>query len=469
LIYVNTGHGSVRDIGPLPDGGMGLWIKCDPRQLKAWLRGWDGVRQTGSENSCRFPQGQYALVANQTVVGGATRTHRAHSRPPHLVRAFVRDVQHGATRFAVHRVAIMPRQAIAAPTVHVFRKESKNPLGIGLLALLDDVAAIAKVAAASLDDVVSQAAKAGAKAAAVVVDDAAVTPRYVVGFVADRELPIVGKIAVGSLRNKLLILLPCTLALSYFLPWMITPLLMFGGVYLCYEGTEKVVEAIVPHRVHAHKAELDPSALNPHTLEEEKIAGAIKTDFILSAEIMAITLAAVPDASIVMQALVLALVGTGITVAVYGVVALIVKADDVGVALASNDGGSMTGGLCRAIGRALVLGMPGFLTVLGAIGTAAMIWVGGAIIVHGFEVYGLHSIGHAINSSAEATAHALPFAAGAVKWTVVSFLSGMGGLLIGAASIPLVGFAFTPAWKLFKTFYASAKGRDRGRPANNRE
>jgi len=337
-------------------------------------------------------------------------------------------------------------------------KRGQRPLSIGLLALLDDVAAIAKVAAASLDDVVSQAAKAGAKAAAVVVDDAAVTPRYVVGFVADRELPIVGKIAVGSLRNKLLILLPCTLALSYFLPWMITPLLMFGGAYLCYEGTEKVLEAIVPHRAHAYEAMLDTAALNPHTLEEEKVAGAIKTDFILSAEIMAITLAAVPDAGILMQALVLALVGIGITVAVYGVVALIVKADDVGVALAGNDGGSMIDGLCRAIGRALVVGMPGFLTLLGAVGTAAMIWVGGAIIVHGLEVYGMHSVGQTIDSAAKATAQVLPFAAGVVKWTVVSFLSGMVGLLIGAVSMPLVGFAFAPAWKLFKAFYARAKG-----------
>jgi predicted DNA repair protein MutK len=143
-------------------------------------------------------------------------------------------------------------------------------LSTGLLALLDDVAAIAKVAAASLDDVASQAAKAGAKAAAVVLDDTAVTPRYVVGFVAERELPIVGKIALGSLRNKLFILLPGSLALSYFLPWMITPLLMFGGVYLCYEGTEKVFEIIVPHRGHVDEANLGTVALNPPNLEGRK-------------------------------------------------------------------------------------------------------------------------------------------------------------------------------------------------------
>jgi uncharacterized protein len=225
-------------------------------------------------------------------------------------------------------------------------------VSIGLLALLDDVAAIAKVAAASLDDVVSQAAKAGAKAAGVVIDDAAVTPRYVVGFSAKRELPIVAKIAVGSLRNKILILLPAALTLSYFLPSAITPLLMLGAVYLCYEGVEKVYEIIVPHHAHAHEVQIGSVALNAKTLEDEKVAGAIKTDFILSAEIMAITLAAVPQAGLWTQTLVLGLVGIVITVAVYGVVALIVKADDAGVALAKNKKASAMGALSRALGRA---------------------------------------------------------------------------------------------------------------------
>src|SRR6516225_2241649 len=294
---------------------------------------------------------------------------------------------------------------------HTCSKRELRLLSIGLIALLDDIVAIAKVAAASLDDVAAQAAKAGVKAAGVVIDDAAVTPRYVLGFAAARELPIVGKIAAGSLRNKLVVLLPVTLALSYFLPWMITPLLMFGGAYLCYEGTEKLLEAIIPHQAHAHEARLGTVALNPHTLEDERVASAIKTDFILSAEIMAITLATVSDQGILMQALVLALVAVGITAAVYGVVALIVKADDVGVALAKNDRGSITGRMSRAAGRALVLAMPSFLTFLGAAGTAAMIWVGGGIIVHGLEAYGAHSFGRAINSAAEAAAHALPSAA----------------------------------------------------------
>jgi len=270
---------------------------------------------------------------------------------------------------------------------------------------------------------------------------------------------------LGSLRNKLLILLPGTLGLSYFLPWMITPLLMLGGAYLAYEGTEKVLEIIVPHWVHAREAVLRSGtvASSPHTLEQEKVAGAIKTDFVLSAEIMVITLAAVPDSDILMQATVLGVVGIGITVAVYGVVALIVKADDVGMALAKYDGGPMNGRLSRAIGRAVVLGMPGFLTLLGAIGTAAMIWVGGGIIVHGLEVYGMHSLGHAIDFVAAAAARALPSAAGAMKWTVASVLSGLVGLLTGVVLIPLVELAFAPAGRLFKGLYASAQGRDRAR------
>ena len=320
-------------------------------------------------------------------------------------------------------------------------------MSVGLIALLDDIAAIAKVAAASLDDVVSQAAKAGVKAAGVVIDDTAVTPGYVIGFAAKRELPIVAKIAAGSLRNKLLILLPVALALSYFLPWAITPLLMFGGAYLCYEGVEKLFEAVMPHHAHQHEADLGTVALQAQTLEDEKVASAIKTDSILSAEIMAITLAALPAGSILMQAIVLALVGIGITVAVYGVVALIVKADDAGVALARND---RVGSAGRAFGRALVRGMPVFLLFLGAVGTAAMIWVGGGIVLHGVEAYGPPSIAHAVHAATEAAAHALPSAAGALRWIVEAAISGIIGLIVGAVSIPIIGFAVAPAWKRLK-------------------
>jgi predicted DNA repair protein MutK len=321
-------------------------------------------------------------------------------------------------------------------------------LSTGLIALLDDVAAIAKLAAASLDDVAALAAKAGVKAAGVVVDDAAITPRYVLGFDAKRELPIVGKIAVGSLRNKLIFLLPATLALSYFLSWMITPLLMLGGAYLCYEGTEKILKTIIPRQAHSHETQLGTVALSQHALEVEKVAGAIKTDFILSAEIMAITLATVSEEGILMQTLVLALVGTGITVAVYGVVALIVKTDDVGVALTKSNDGSIVGHISRTFGRGLVLGMPGFLTFLSAAGTAAMVWVGGGIALHGLEAYGVQSVSQAISSVADAAARALPFTAGPLKWTVMAFLSGIVGLLVGAVSIPVIEFIFTPAWKL---------------------
>jgi predicted DNA repair protein MutK len=326
-------------------------------------------------------------------------------------------------------------------------------MGIGLIGLLDDVAAIAKVAAASLDDVASQAAKAGVKAAGVVIDDTAVTPGYVIGFSPKRELPIVGKIAAGSLRNKLLILLPAALALSYFLPWTITPLLMLGGAYLCYEGVEKVLEAVMPHHAHQHEAQLGTVASNALSLEDEKVASAIKTDFILSAEIMAITLAALPVGSLWKQALVLALVAVGITVAVYGVVALIVKTDDVGLALAKSERASAVG---RALGRGLVRGMPVLLKLLSVIGTAAMIWVGGGIILHGVEAYGPPAIGDAVKAAAEAAAHAVPPVAGILEWVVEAAISGLVGLLVGAASIPLAGFVVAPAWQWLQRFRRTA-------------
>jgi uncharacterized protein len=325
-------------------------------------------------------------------------------------------------------------------------------MSVGLIALLDEIAAIAKVAAASLDDVASQAAQAGIKAAGVVIDDAAVTPAYVIGFAAKRELPIVGRIAAGSLRNKLLILLPVALALSYFLAWAITPLLMIGGAYLCYEGAEKVLEAVMSHRAHPHESQLGTVTLDSKTMEDERVASAIKTDFILSAEIMAIALAALPAGSFVTHALVLALVAIGITVAVYGVVALIVKADDFGVALANNDHASVLAGMGRALGRGLVRGMPPFLTILSAVGTAAMIWVGGGIILHGLEIYGPPSIGSTVHAAAEAAARALPSAAAALKWMVEAAISGVIGLLIGAATIPIAGFATEPMWKGLRIF-----------------
>jgi predicted DNA repair protein MutK len=330
-------------------------------------------------------------------------------------------------------------------------------VSVGLIALLDDVAAIAKAAAAQLDDVATQAAKAGAKAAGVVIDDAAVTPRYMTGFAAVREIPIVRKIAIGSLRNKLLILLPAALALSYFLPSAITPLLMIGGAYLCYEGTEKVFEAVFPHKAHAHEAALGSIAIDPQTLEDEKVAGAIKTDFILSAEIMAIALSVIPASNIWTQAAVLAIVAVGITAVVYGAVAIIVKADDIGIALAANRSDSVLGTISRGIGRSLVYGMPYFLKLLSIVGTAAMIWVGGGIIVHGLEHYGLTAIGHAIHHAAEVAGHAVPFAQAVVEWVIGAAGAGLFGLALGALLIPLAGYLIAPAWKLLKSVIRPAR------------
>ena len=302
----------------------------------------------------------------------------------------------------------------------------------GLIALLDDVAGIAKVAASSIDDVAAQAAKAGAKAAGAVIDDAAVTPKYVQGFDAKRELPIVGRIALGSIKNKLLILLPIGLLLSSFAPWMIPPLLMLGGAYLCFEGAEKIWHFLFPHEHkwdHAEHNEGDPAHL-----EEKKVAGAIKTDFILSAEIMTIALAAIPESNIWMEAATLAVVAVGITLAVYGSVALIVKADDVGLYM-SREGRI---GLVRSLGRGIVKVMPGFLKLLTVIGTAAMLWVGGSIIVHSLEVMGFAWLGHHIHDWAYAVGHMVPGAwQGIIEWTATAAMDGVFGLALGVLIIPV--------------------------------
>jgi uncharacterized protein len=317
-------------------------------------------------------------------------------------------------------------------------------LSIGLIALLDDVTAIAKVAAASLDDAVGQAAKAGVKAAGVVIDDAAVTPRYVVGFAASRELPIVAKIAVGSLRNKLLFLTPAALALTAFAPGAITPLLMIGGAYLCFEGTEKLAQKVFPHAAHKAEEVAAPRTFDAQALEDQKVSGAIRTDFILSAEIMAITLAAVPTSGFWMQATVLVLVAIAITVGVYGAVALTVKADDAGVALARNSSPSTWGALTRGMGRILVKCVPGFLTFLGALGTAAMIYVGGGIIIHGLEAYGFDTIAQLIHDAAHHVASLVPAAANVLSWLVTALGSGFIGIAIGAALIPIAAYILAP-------------------------
>ncbi len=300
----------------------------------------------------------------------------------------------------------------------------------GLVALLDDVASITKLAAASLDDVGAAAGKAGTKAAGVVVDDAAVTPRYVTGFTPDRELPIIWKIAKGSLKNKLLFLLPGAMLLSAFAPWAVTPLLMLGGAYLCYEATEKIMEAVTGH---GHEVADVPPDTPPGELEQEKVGGAIRTDFILSAEIMAIALADVADRPLLTQGVVLALVGIAITIAVYGVVGLIVKMDDIGLHLAKRPATA-----AQAVGRGLVIGMPAVMKTLGIVGTAAMLWVGGGIVVHGLEEFHLTPIPHWVHDASEAAGHGVPVAGGAVEWLVYALGSAVVGLVVGAIVIGLL-------------------------------
>ena len=310
----------------------------------------------------------------------------------------------------------------------------------GLLALLDDVAAIAKVAATSLDDIAAGAAKAGAKAAGAVIDDAAVTPKYVAGFAPARELPIVGKIALGSIRNKLLILLPAALLLSAFAPWLIVPLLMLGGSYLCFEGAEKIYHLFKPHAAYADGQ--TPASSDAAHLEASKVAGAVKTDFILSAEIMTIALSALPAGQPVwMEAIALALVAIGITAIVYGGVALIVKADDVGLWLARVGRLSAT----RALGRGIVKIMPAFLATLMAVGTAAMIWVGGSILLHGLGELGWHAPYDWIHHQAVAAAALVPAWAGAVEWVVTAFFDGIFGLAYGLVLLPIVARVIDPA------------------------
>jgi uncharacterized protein len=307
----------------------------------------------------------------------------------------------------------------------------------GLLALLDDVAAIAKVAAASVDDIAGQAARSGTKLAGVVIDDAAVTPRYVQGFAPARELPIVGRIALGSIRNKLVILLPASLALSALAPWAIAPLLLLGGAYLCFEGAEKIWHALHPPAdPHAHT--IDPAA--PH-LEETRVAGAIKTDFILSAEIMAITLASLPPGQgLGWQAAVLAVVAVVITGLVYGGVALIVKADDLGLWMARTGRTALS----RGLGRGLVRVMPGFLATLSVVGTAAMIWVGGSIVVHALHQIGWHAPEEVIAGAAAVAATWLPVAPGAARWLATATMDGVLGLALGLVLIPVAQRVLVP-------------------------
>lgn len=289
----------------------------------------------------------------------------------------------------------------------------------GLFALLDDIAALAKVAAASVDDVAAAAMKASAKSVGVVVDDAAVTPKYVVGFPAEREVPIIKRIALGSLKNKLFFILPAALILSQFAPWAITPLLILGGLYLCYEGAEKVIEMLFhPKGAHSEK---------PTKTEDQTIAGAIRTDFILSAEIMTLALSTIEDQSFGTRTATLLVVAFFITFLVYGAVAVIVKADDFGLHLMTRN----TSGPLSQLGRIIITTMPHFLKTLSFVGTLAMLWVGGGILIHAAEQYHwthpeewMHAAQHAVHGTYPLT--------GLVEWAAGATFAGVIGLIAGA-------------------------------------
>ncbi|GIJ67665.1 DUF808 domain-containing protein [Virgisporangium ochraceum] len=324
-------------------------------------------------------------------------------------------------------------------------------MSAGLAALLDDIAVLARAAAASVDDIGAAAAKAGSKAAGVVIDDAAVTPQYVRGLAAEREIPIVKRIAFGSLRNKFLIILPVILILSQFLDWLLTPLLMIGGAYLCYEGAEKIWERIAHHDAHADAERPDEKTL---------VSGAIRTDLILSAEIMVISLNEVADESFWSRTAILAVVAVAMTVLVYGAVGLIVKMDDVGLRLAERPGKAVAG-----FGRGLVKAMPRVLTVLSVVGTAAMLWVGGHILLVGADELGLHALYEVVHHMEEAAHDATGAVGGVVGWLVNTLASAIVGLIVGAVIVAVMSVTFHRAKKHDKAGHAEGSGPAAATPA----
>jgi len=304
-------------------------------------------------------------------------------------------------------------------------------MSAGLFGLLDDVAAIARLAAASVDDIGAATGRATAKAAGVVIDDTAVTPQYVHGIAAERELPIIKRIAIGSLRNKILFILPAALLLSQFVPWLLTPILMLGATYLCYEGAEKVWERLRHSR--GHDAYAKPVAEQGADAEKYMVTGAIRTDFILSAEIMVIALNEVADQAFFPRLIILVIVAVVITAVVYGVVAGIVKMDDVGLSLAQR-----SSRFAQRVGRGLVAGMPKLLAALSVIGTAAMLWVGGHILLVGADDLGWHAPYGIVHHWEEAVRHAVDPVGGLLAWLVNTAASAVIGLVVGAIVVAIV-------------------------------
>ena len=328
----------------------------------------------------------------------------------------------------------------------------------GFAALLDDVATLAKVAAASLDDVGTAAGRAGAKAAGLVVDDAAVTPRYVHDFTADRELPMIRRIAQGSMKNKLLFILPAALLLSQILPWVLTPLLMVGGTYLSYEGAEKIWEMLGGGHHDGHEVADDtivtadsagpPAVIEPGsggavtveklaaaTTERENtmVSGAIRTDFILSSEIMVIARNEVTEEPFISRAITLVIVAIGMTLLVYGAVAVIVKMDDVGLHLAEQDSD-----LSQTVGQALVKGMPKFMALLSTVGVVAMLWVGGHILLVGLDELGWHWPYDQVHHLEEWVAEAVPSVSGFMAWLTNTAASAAIGIVVGAVVVAVM-------------------------------
>lgn len=301
-------------------------------------------------------------------------------------------------------------------------------MSAGLAALLDDIAALARAAAASLDDVAAGASKASVKASGVIVDDAAVTPRYVQGIMPERELPMIKRIAKGSLRNKLLFILPAALLLSELLSGLLTPLLMIGGTYLCFEGAEKLWEALRRERRSA--AEDAPVVTRPAAEEEQLVGSAVRTDFILSAEIMVISLNEVADEPLLTRAAILVIVALLITAGVYGAVGAIVKMDDVGLRLAQTRRGAVA-----SFGRGLVRAMPIVMRVLSTVGIAAMLWVGGHILLVGLDELGVSFIYNAVHG-VEQDVHE---AAGAfAAWLTNTAASAILGVVVGAIVVAVM-------------------------------
>lgn len=300
----------------------------------------------------------------------------------------------------------------------------------GLFALLDDVAVLARLAAASVDDIGAAAGRATAKAAGVVIDDTAVTPQYVHGVAAERELPIIKRIAIGSLRNKVVFILPAALLLSQFAPWLLTPILMLGATYLCYEGAEKVLSKVFRHD--AHTAQRLPATVVGADAERFMVTGAIRTDFILSAEIMVIALNEVAEQSFLPRLIILLVVAVIITMVVYGVVAGIVKMDDIGLSLAQR-----TSGLAKKVGRGLVAGMPKLLSALTVVGTVAMLWVGGHILLVGTDELGWHAP-YGLVHHAEGYVHHVSGVGAVLAWLINTAASAVIGLVVGVVVVAIM-------------------------------